>query len=335
MRFQRPFPRQAGITLVELLVSMTLGLLIVLAAVAAVVVSRQGFATVDAASQLRDNARFAAEILQRVAVQSGYQDVSFALAAAPTPSAATTVTPAISGFNNALLPSALGGDPLAGLSSDNRSAAAGGCANATDPACVNGSDVLVVQYQSGESVTGSGLSDGSMVNCVGQPETSAPTTQGARIVSIFHVAKSAGGEPTLMCTTKDAGGAWTSQPVVLGVESFQVLYGVDGVTPNAAPTETQDSIPDRFLRADQIVVPGNSAATDANWRRVRSLRVGLLVRAQQGTVQDRAGAVQPYYPLGTGAASPADAGSDLTPPDDARLRQTTTLTIHVRNAQPS
>lgn len=117
------------------------------------------------------------------------------------------------------------------------------------------------------------------------------------------------------------------------MESFQVLYGVDGVTPNAAPSEPQNSVPDQFLRADQLTVAGNADATKANWRRVRSLRVGFLVRSRPGLVQDQIGAVQPYYPLGQAAASSADIGTALTPPDDARLRQATTITIHLRNAQ--
>jgi type IV pilus assembly protein PilW len=44
-----------GLTLIELLVAMALSLLVVLAAVSALVVARQGFSSVDASSQLRDN----------------------------------------------------------------------------------------------------------------------------------------------------------------------------------------------------------------------------------------------------------------------------------------
>ena len=46
-----------GLTLIELLVAMVIGLVIVLAAVAALTVARRGFNTVDAASQLRDSGR--------------------------------------------------------------------------------------------------------------------------------------------------------------------------------------------------------------------------------------------------------------------------------------
>ncbi|MFN5940974.1 MAG: PilW family protein, partial [Polaromonas sp.] len=51
--------RSLGLTLVELLVALAISAVIALAAISALIVSRQGFTTVDAASQLRDNARFA------------------------------------------------------------------------------------------------------------------------------------------------------------------------------------------------------------------------------------------------------------------------------------
>ena len=64
-----------GMTLVELLVAMAVGLLVVAVAVAALVASQRGARGVDAASQLRDDARFAASIIQRLGVQTGFEDV--------------------------------------------------------------------------------------------------------------------------------------------------------------------------------------------------------------------------------------------------------------------
>ena len=61
---------QAGLTLIELMVAMVISLVIVLAATAALLISRQGFTSVDAASQLRDSARFAQDVLQRLGVQA-------------------------------------------------------------------------------------------------------------------------------------------------------------------------------------------------------------------------------------------------------------------------
>ena len=95
--------RQTGLTLVELLVALVISSVIAIAAVSALVVSRQGFSTVDAASQLRDNARFATEMLQRFGVQAGFKDVAFASTVSEKDSAGDPVgaKPGVSGFSNA------------------------------------------------------------------------------------------------------------------------------------------------------------------------------------------------------------------------------------------
>ncbi|KAB7535791.1 hypothetical protein ET532_027825, partial [Verminephrobacter sp. Larva24] len=80
-------------------------------------------------------------------------------------------------------------------------------------------------------------------------------------------------------------GALPWRPIISGVENFQVLYGVDGIGPaNTAVPGTTDRVVDRYLRADQLTVSGsqpasiNKAATYANWRRVRSIRIGVVLR---------------------------------------------------------
>ena len=88
-RFSRPrglsaigtrHQRNQGMTLVELMVSLVIGLLISLAAVSSLIVTRQGFNTVDAASQVRDNGRFAADLIQRVSLQAGFKDPLYVIA---------------------------------------------------------------------------------------------------------------------------------------------------------------------------------------------------------------------------------------------------------------
>jgi len=62
----QPFSRQRGLTLVELLVAVALASLVAIAAVASLIVARQGFTSVDTATQLRDNGRFAAGLMRRI-----------------------------------------------------------------------------------------------------------------------------------------------------------------------------------------------------------------------------------------------------------------------------
>jgi type IV pilus assembly protein PilW len=325
-------PRQRGVTLVELLVALVLGTLIALAAMASLSVARRGFATVDVASQLRDNSRLAADLIQRIANQGGFLDIPYAVntrsgdaGAGPLP------PPPVFGFDNAVMTidtPPLPADPLNG----NRTAASAGCAVPADTACVNGADILVLRYHTPATMAGGTVGDRSTINCAGITQELASTSREDLVVSAFHVALSRG-EPSLMCSHQDASGAWqtAAQPVIQGVESFQVLYGVDGVTPGNPTAGAADTVAERYLRAEQIVVPGNPVATDNNWRRVRSIRIGMVLRGPPGSAQERGGANDHFFPLGAGMSSPADVGARFTPPSDGRLRQTVTFTAYLRN----
>lgn len=317
---------QAGLTLVELLVAMVISLVIALAAVSSLIVSRRGLSTVDATAQLGDNARFASALLLRLGAQAGFRDVEYV--ATPRTNNIIGLTgaaaPDVSGVNNAI-PSYT--DPYNSYTVR------------TTGSVGYGSDILILRHQAAETFPGSGQSDKTMIDCSGTPSAAVPVDRDDRMVSVLYVDVSQG-EPSLMCST----GPSTAQPIISGVENFQVLYGVAGVTPNAAPTGTPlaPTIADRYLRADQMVVAGNEAATHANWGRVRSLRIGMLLRGAPGSVQQNE--TQTFYPLGlakASATSPAgsamssasDPGTIITAPADGRLRQTVTFTIHLRNDQ--
>ena len=328
--------RQAGLTLVELLVAVTLGLLVTLAAVAALLIGRQGFTSVDQSSQLRENARFAANLIQRIVIQAGYESHRDGAVASswryfcsgsgqPCGDIDGDRNPGIVGYDDALVGSLT---LPAGLVSGNRAA---GCGSVADTSCLNGNDILVVRYW-GDSRAGAAAGDGSMINCSGANELDGTVPA----YSIFHVARSASGEPTLACTYRDATGAWQTVPLVQGVEGFQVLYGVDNVTPGAAPPAGEtgiDGVPDRYLRASQLTVSGNTNATMDNWRRVRSVHIGLLLRGEPGSAIDRAASGQSYDVLGPGLTVSDDTGSNLTVAADGRLRQPMVFTVHLRNRQ--
>ena len=117
-----------------------------------------------------------------------------------------------------------------------------------------------------------------------------------------------------------------------GVETFQVLYGTNGVTAGAAPAAalTRATAPDLYLRADQLVVAGDPAGTLANWRRVRSVRIGMVLRGPRNSAQESA--TQALSPLGAAFVSANDAFSSFPAQTDGRLRQTVTLTIYLHNA---
>ncbi|MCW5230599.1 prepilin-type N-terminal cleavage/methylation domain-containing protein [Verminephrobacter eiseniae] len=337
-RSGQPSP-QHGMTLIELMVAMALGLLIVLAAAASLLFAREGFTAVDAASQLRDNGRFLQNLVLRLGAQTGYKNLRFAtetkrLGDAPGNALAP---PDIFGVNNAKRGTQSEWDS----GTERQSGEVG-----------YGSDILVLRYQTSSATADSATSDKTMIDCAGVAATNVPTEPGDKLVSILYVKEdSAGAEPALMCARSETGAApYDAQPIISGVENFQVLYGVDGIGPaNTAVPGTTDRVVDRYLRADQLTVSGsqpasiNKAATYANWRRVRSIRIGVVLRGPPGSAKPDGGN-QTFYPLGItkdsasgteGAAfsSSNDPGSIYTPPFDGRLRQTLTFTVHLRNAQ--
>jgi type IV pilus assembly protein PilW len=91
-----------------------------------------------------------------------------------------------------------------------------------------------------------------------------------------------------------------------------------------------------------MVVSGDPVGTNANWRRVRSLRIGMVLRGPSRSAPDAG--PQTFYPLGAAPASAggadggamsssADPGSVFTPAVDGRFRQVVTFTVHLRNDQ--
>lgn len=336
---QRPKLHQFGFTMVELLVALVISLLIALAAISALNVTRQGFNTVDSASQLRDNGRFASDLIQRIAVQSGFKDVFYATQEPTAAEIAANIPPNITGFNNATSSSS---DPL----------------NASTPRTAGtvgyGSDILILRYQTVKlnADPNSTLSDKSMIDCMGNASLSAPSSRSVRMANILHVRVDSQGEPSLMCSSVDATGSIkTPQPIIQGVENFQVLYGTDGVTAGTAPSPrlaaSAATYPaDSYLRADQMTVTGNAVATNNNWRRVRSIRIGMVLRGPANSSQEKV--EQTLYPFGVGksstsgaagsalsqtVASELDPGTVFVAPADGRLRQVVTFTVHLRNDQ--
>lgn len=111
-----------------------------------------------------------------------------------------------------------------------------------------------------------------------------------------------------------------AEEFVEGVESMQILYGVDNdalpavpVGQAPAPSQYPNYSPDFYV----------SAANVADWRRVVSVRISLLMR----TREDNLASTAQTFPF-NGAEFPS-AGHP-----DRRLRQVFTTTISIRNRLP-
>lgn len=326
--------KQRGLSLVELMVAMTLGLLLVLVAIGILLSASQGFNAVDHGSAARDKERLATDLLTSVILQAGYEDWANPQATlqsvARLQNPANDFEPDVFGWDNALY-----APPTDQILSTSTKIANGDrpgkCGGDDTTACRNGSDILVVRFQGMSAQSNASTGDNSMLNCGGGPEAAPLNAQlEERSISLFHLSlDSSTGEASLSCANY-SGGWKVSRSLVEGVESFQVLYGTDAVEPGLADSpNVTDSVADRWLRADQLTVAHNAAATRANWRRVRAVRIGLVLRGPVGSAVDVA--AKTVWPLGSKWANAGDVGSVLLAPADGRLRTAHSFTVHLRN----
>ncbi|MGV8900587.1 MAG: PilW family protein [Burkholderiaceae bacterium] len=299
-----PSTKQSGLTLVELMVSIALGLLVVLAATALLLSSKSAYMSQSDSANFQDTARYAMENIVRSVRQAGYENWDKEEQDAPI-TATPEMSANLSGVDGNGVVGGIGIDSLTGKS-------------------VNGSDVLAVRFF-GVSKIGSTTPDGTVFDCAGN-DISAPIDQSdantGRGWSIYYVANGAADEPELRCRyRKDGGTTWKSEAIAGGIESFQVLYGVDtDYVPSTG--KGADRIPNQFLTATQInakdsaltLVGADAAAKslDKNrktwWKRVSVIKVAMLVR---GTANVRADTTATTYDLFGKEYSTANAASDI------------------------
>ncbi|EAZ99026.1 PilW family protein [Marinobacter sp. ELB17] len=111
----------------------------------------------------------------------------------------------------------------------------------------------------------------------------------------------------------------TAQPLVKNIEDMQITYGVE-IPDNQTRTVAG------YLRADELLAhpdPDVLAAftPQERWRKVVTVRICLLVRSENAVVSDPASAR--YFNC---------AGTlETAPPDDLRLRRTYSTTVMLRN----
>ncbi|NHZ89206.1 hypothetical protein F2P45_09275 [Massilia sp. CCM 8733] len=303
--------RQTGLGLVELLVALVLGLLVSLAAAALLVSAQSGYAAQHQLAQTDDAGRFALETIERAVRQSAWVDLE--REDAPPAPAATAAR--IGGLDDHVL-------ARSGPGIDN-----------ARPGGVNGSDVLVLRFDgAGAGPDG----DGSVLSCAG-----FALGTGHEGWSIFYVAAGAAGDAELRCKYHGQKN-WRSDAVVGGVDTFQVLYGLDTDEPG-------DGLPNQYLGAGAVNALDAALMLDGatpsererdlrrktHWKRVASVRVALLLHGARGG----AGGREPiaYELFGPGYSGAGDPGTRidealLAPAQRWRERRMFATTIVMRNA---
>lgn len=311
-----------GMTLVELLVALGLGAMLMLASSAVLLAASRSYLDQLESARLADNGRYAFDAIARTLRQTAWVDWDA--------SAAPLVHAAHDSAN------------IAGLDARSLGKNSDGISDPL-PASVNGSDVLALRfYGTGEGTGG----DGAVLNCAGFGVGSA-MTEAQRGWSIFYVAQDEGGdgEAELRCKYRASNGnGWGADALIRGIDSFQVLYGLDTDTPS-------DGIANQYVNASELdardaalVLAGASEAERqrdlqrrTHWKRVASVRVALLLHGP-GRSDDATG--PPQYDLFGAAYADAHAGQDpgvrivpasLPPAQRGRLRQLMQATIMLRN----
>jgi type IV pilus assembly protein PilW len=307
---------QRGLSLVELLVSLAISLVIVIAASAFFLGSSRTRDTQEAASLLQDNARFATEVITRSIQQAGYQNYIWSTAGAVARREVlppSDVQPDIRGFNN----SAAGSSTNHGEHNENDDR-------------INNSDTLVTRFQGAGNGT---AADGSMIDCMGRP-LPAPDGLVTRYYSVFEIRRaSSTAEPELRCKYATITGStlgFDAQPIVRGVESLQFTYGVD---------TDADSIADTWRNAEQVDMGGVSGALCSGatciqrWQQVRAVRVGMVLRSPTPVAVSTPTGTTTFSPLGLYFSQGISASPDTLTVNnsDGRLRKVVTFTVNVRN----
>lgn len=296
---------QKGLALIELMISLTLGLLIVIAATSAFLSSKHAYTASDDATHIDDTGRFALEIIARTARQAAYVNWD----RNESPAVVTAgMSASITGMDARRLKAS-----TAGMTSP-------------ETQSVNGSDVLSIQFF--------GTADGAMLNCAG-----FAVADGQRGASMFYVAADGSGEPQLYCKYPGDEG-WGADAIARGVEAFQVLYGLDSDN-DGIPNRLLNAAAINALD-DATVGAGESAVRNArtHWKKVVTVNVALLVRGSANADAGGDAAPAVYDLFGKEYAEQQGAGDqgvrlrreDFPASTRTRARKIFSTTIQLRNA---
>ena len=266
--------QQLGLSLVELMVALVLGLVLMTGVIQVFLASRQTYATNEAMARMQENGRFALEFISRSARLAGYVE---AIYTGDKPLA--IVRPSCTG---------LPGSVPASLCTTN------GAGNASDTVGFIMQPVII---------------DGERRDCLGN------TIAGNNdlIINQFSIIPATGSTPAALgcraynLTTPPAG-VPNFQPLVEGVDSLQVLYGIS--------TSGDSRSANQYVSADRV------GANLSDWQKVRSVRISVLANSVVTTNDTSA---RQFVLLDAAPLTAANLGNDR------RNRQIFTTTIQLKN----
>jgi type IV pilus assembly protein PilW len=335
--------RQRGLTLVELMIAMTIGLFLMAGAVQVYVVSRNTFDVYQTSARLEETARYAMSIIEpdvRMANYYGFQkgQVGFTGAASQTAAVAAALAGAsattcgnnfsvdlntfLEGRNDAY---ALGCGPFAG-----------GAVTSADTLTVRRAATTPSAVPAGTTgplrvcVTGSASTPIQLVNNAGACVAAPNGTVADLVVDSYYVAQNstqAAGVPALRQWSLTPTPDFVDNEIISGVEDLQVQFGIETQPTAAQFTGVVQQYVDTFGPA--TVLP---AVTQ-----IVAIRIWLLVRSDSIETGFVDGNVYQYANrklangTTTNLSAAGSAGKAYAPGDNFR-RLLVSRTIKLRNA---
>ncbi len=356
-RWPLAFPNQRGLTLIELMIGMALGLVVVVGIGYIYMGSRQSYRVQDNMARIQENGRFAMDILGREIRMAGFQGCSTAKFTSTINAQATAQNNylwdfsrnAVEGFN------ATGAGTWSTVTSGNPATTVG--VSNIDTTVVSGTDVIALRS-----------TDDLGIHIVGQPTDNncGDTTADLKVTTntllsdglivmatnctnatVFQITNFNSGQNVVHNTgtsspgnaTKDLGACFVDGDIVaVSAKSYFIknnpasipsLYRKVSLTATSSSEELVEGVQDMQIKygidtngdgaVDEYVDAGaaNKLDTAARWATVLSVRVSLLLVSRDDNVVD---APQKYV----------FNGSTVTP-TDRKLRFVFTGTIGVRN----
>ncbi len=349
---------QAGLSLIELMIAMLVGLILIAGVLSIFISSRQSYGINGAVGQIQENGRFALEFIRTATRKAGYMGCATSTATAnylnpPANPMPYDFATAINGYYFTGVPPAPAENPAPDANAGDWTPNLDGSIAGN---VLPNTDVLVVRFTQNNpmyitNITSSAATDMSVSgnnplvsgdlmlisNCTSAivMQTTAPTAGS----TISHAAAGTPGNANTGVPQSYIG----AQVVSPNTDAFYIGQGADGspalfaatfvggvFTPQELVPGVEsmrvlygvdlngDQVPDEYITADQVDL--------ANlWNSVVSVRVALLLRSNIGAVPQPALAV---------AQTLLETTTAFTPPLDTRLRQTFIATIGIRNSLP-
>jgi len=303
-------PLEKGFSLIEFMIAITIAMIILLAVSIA---WQSGLATQNTqtdASRLNETVRYAIDLLSREIKQAGLINTTN-LSNGITPElnfcSTTSVGGAIAGANDptTINPNTPGATIITGAG----------------VSVSNLSDAIRVRYY-GDDKNAGGAAGGTepTYDCQGNIVTGGELVEDTLFVQPLDPANPTTTEPALWCHTSNTIATTASLPIVVGVESLQILYGED---------MDGDGIVNHYVPW-QLLNNGVNLNSD----NVLSVKVSIVARGANPVIVGTAAVSKTYQHFGTGYSDPGGTtGTTFTNTADKRLRLPHPLSteIAVRN----